>query len=79
MSAARQAPIVYACVSATGAVCYVGMSRKGLARRRSRHRALADCAPDDGIYVWAYQTAAGALEAEQALITAIAPPENRQT
>ena len=79
LSAARQAPIVYACVSATGAVRYVGMSRKGLARPLDpRHRALADCAPDDGIYVLAYDTAAAALEAEQALITAIAPPENRQ-
>lgn len=73
------APLVYAFITRGGGLRYLGMSRRGIERPlHRRHQAHAALASDDKLYIWTFATAQEAAEAEQQLITALAPSGNRQ-
>jgi hypothetical protein len=71
--------LVYAWIAEDKTVKYVGMSRIGIERPAAvRHNAARAIVPTDRLYVWTFETAKQAAEAEAALITRLAPSVNKQ-
>jgi len=74
-----RSPLVYAFLTAGGDVRYIGMSRVGVERPLHRlHDAHVDLQSSDRLQVWTFATAEDAAAAELALITALAPKNNRR-
>jgi hypothetical protein len=72
-------PLVYAWISATGVVRYVGMSRRGLARPLNpQHHKAQQIESTDRLIVWPVATPEAAEQAERNILTALGPSLNAQ-